>query len=188
MREQAGGRLWRVDITPQTSPAALLTSSPHPQRVTEQAHVIPPDEPMHVPMNPCQLPGVPSKIPPDEPIHVPTSPRQLPGVPSRNTAIPHNDLGQDEHQAPQPTMQLAPTTRAAATTYYARAYNLPSVPDLIAFLHATAGYPVKQTWVDAIKRGAYNTWPGLTPQLAARYCPMPPETLQGHMAQPHQHI
>ncbi len=69
----------------------------------------------------------------------------------------------------------------------ARAYDLPPVPVLIAFLHATAGYLVKQTWVEAIKRGAYRSWPGLTPQLVARYCPDVDETHLGHMAQPRQH-
>jgi hypothetical protein len=70
---------------------------------------------------------------------------------------------------------------------HARAYDLPSVPALIAFLHATAGYPVKQTWIEAIKRGAYHSWPGLTVQLATRYCPDADETHLGHMAQPRQH-
>ena len=73
-------------------------------------------------------------------------------------------------------------------TLAARAYDLPSTPALIAFLHATAGFPVKQTWLAAIKRGAYASWPGLTYTLAARYCPSADETLRGHTAQPRQHI
>ena len=70
----------------------------------------------------------------------------------------------------------------------ARAYDLPSIPHLIAYLHAAAGYPVKSTWLAAIKRGAYASWPGLTPRLVARYCPDAHETYHGHMAQPRQHI
>ena len=62
------------------------------------------------------------------------------------------------------------------------------MPALIAYLHATAGYPVKSTWQAAVKRGAYNSWPGLTSGLVARYCPDAPQTIQGHMAQPRTHI
>jgi hypothetical protein len=40
-------------------------------------------------------------------------------------------------------------------------YNIPSTKESIRYLHATAGFPVKETWVDAIKAGNYTTWPGL---------------------------
>jgi hypothetical protein len=66
--------------------------------------------------------------------------------------------------------------------------DLPNMPALIAYLHAMAGYPVKQTWLDAITRGTYDSWPGLTYKLAARHCPSSDETLFGHMAKPRQHI
>jgi hypothetical protein len=79
-------------------------------------------------------------------------------------------------------------TAITRTTPQARAYDLPSVPALIAYLHAAAGYPVKSTWHAAVKRGAFTSWPGLTCGLVARYCPDAPATIQGHMAQPRQHI
>ena len=80
------------------------------------------------------------------------------------------------------------TTNVGQVTAHARAYDLPNTPALIAYLHATAGYPVKSTWLQAIKRGAYATWPGLTYALAAKYCSDADETIKGHMAQPRQHI
>ena len=89
------------------------------------------------------------------------------------------------------TPQLIPDpnkTATTRTTLQAKAYDLPSVPALIAYLHATAGYPVKSTWQAAVKRGAYDSWPGLTSGLVARYCPDAPQTIQGHMAQPRTHI
>ena len=97
---------------------------------------------------------------------------------------------------PPPTSLPTPSamhTASLATAPYApmraaRAYDLPSTPALVAYLHATAGYPVRQTWLDAIKRGAYATWPGLTYTLAARHCPTADETYKGHMAQPRQHL
>ena len=76
-----------------------------------------------------------------------------------------------------------PTAEAAK-----RAYDLPSTPALIEFLHAAAGYPVKSTWLAAIKAGNYTTWPGLTYELAAKYCPDPDCTHKGHMAQMRQHV
>ena len=88
-------------------------------------------------------------------------------------------------QQPPPTPNSDNTvqTTNAQTTSHAHAYDLPNTPGLIAYLHATAGYPVKSTWLQAIKRGAYKTWPGLTYALADA-----DETIKGHMAQPRQHI
>ena len=101
-------------------------------------------------------------------------------------------LVSDDEPTPelQPTVpQLPPNPQQKHTTmYHAWAYDLPSVPALIAYLHAAAGYPVKTTWLHAIKRGAYNTWPGLTYTAVLRYCPGAGETCLGHMAQPRQHI
>ena len=90
------------------------------------------------------------------------------------------------HHSPPP--RPSPPPSAKRTTAHSRAYDLPSVPALIAYLHATAGFPVKSTWLTAVKRGAYTSWPGLTPGLVARYCPDASETHKGHMAQPRQHI
>ena len=68
------------------------------------------------------------------------------------------------------------------------AYDLPSVEALVRYLHAGAGSPVKDTWLKAIKAGNYATWPGLTLQNATKYCPVPIETLKGHMVQTRQNI
>ena len=99
------------------------------------------------------------------------------------------NIGQAATPQPRPTLcPAAQLVRSITPTLAARAHNLPSTPALIAFLHAMAGYPVKQTWLVAIKRGAYVSWPGLSYTLAARYCPTADETLKGHTAQPRQHI
>ncbi len=42
------------------------------------------------------------------------------------------------------------------------AHDLSSVGALIHYLHAAAGFPVKSTWLAAIKAGNYSSWPGLT--------------------------
>eukprot|EP00804_Cyclotella_cryptica_P029534 CCRYP_011302-RA/>CCRYP_011302-RA protein AED:0.33 eAED:0.33 QI:0/0/0/0.5/0/0/2/0/451 len=97
------------------------------------------------------------------------------------------------HHKKAPANNLSPTHTARPPACprvhtHLRTHNLPTMRALVAFLHATAGYPVKSTWLHAIKRGFYNSWPGLTYTLVAKYCPTADATIQGHMAQPRQHI
>ena len=62
-------------------------------------------------------------------------------------------------------------------------YDLPSIEAIVRYMHATAGFPVKSTWLKAFKNGNYESWPGLTYNNAARYFPHSVETLKGHMLQ-----
>ena len=89
----------------------------------------------------------------------------------------------EEAQAP-PT----PTSASETTLQAYSAYDLPSVEALVRYFHAAAGFPVKSTWLAAIKAGNYATWPGLTYSNAAKYCPKSEETLKGHMAQTRQGV
>ena len=68
------------------------------------------------------------------------------------------------------------------------AYDLPSVKALVLFFHASAGYPVKATWLKAIKTGFYRSWPGLTYSNASKYCPAAVPTTKGHMTQVRQGV
>ena len=61
------------------------------------------------------------------------------------------------------------------------AYDLPSLEALVKYMHAAAGFTVKSTWLRAIKKGNFATWPGLTYSNAAKYCPQSVEALKGHM-------
>ena len=94
--------------------------------------------------------------------------------------------------SPAPPPLVAPLHTLASpvpsSLPHIRAYDLPNTPALVVYLHATAGYPVKSTWLTAIKLGYYSSWPGLTYTLAAKYCPDADETHFGHMAQPRQHV
>ncbi len=56
----------------------------------------------------------------------------------------------------------------------------------MGFYHACADFPVKDTWLKAIKAGNYNSLPGLTYANAARYCPDADKTIKGHLAQQRQ--
>jgi hypothetical protein len=60
-------------------------------------------------------------------------------------------------------------------------YSLPSIQQSIKYLHAAAGFPVKQTWIDAIKYGNFVTWPGLTTTTVRKHFPDLDETQQGLM-------
>jgi hypothetical protein len=41
-------------------------------------------------------------------------------------------------------------------------YNIPSIKEAMRYLHAAADFPVKETWVEAIRAGSFITWLGIT--------------------------
>ena len=60
---------------------------------------------------------------------------------------------------------------------------------LCDYLHRAAGYPVKKTWLQAIKDGFFTTWPGLTYELVAKFLPeYSEETAAGHLHRRRQGI
>jgi hypothetical protein len=67
-------------------------------------------------------------------------------------------------------------------------YNLPSTAQAIKFLHAAAGYPVKETWISAINFGNYVTWLGLTAKAVQRHFPESDEKQKGHMKKQRQNV
>lgn len=85
-----------------------------------------------------------------------------------------------------PPLPVAPTHQRSLP--HVCAYDLPSTPPHVAYLHAMADYPVKTMWLTAIKHGYYRSWPRLAHKIAARYCPGTDETHRGHMAQLQQHV
>ena len=82
-----------------------------------------------------------------------------------------------------PVQNLALAAKAAKIPFDPRSLDLPSIRALVSFYHACLGFPVKQTWLDAIKAGNCETFDGLTYSNAARYCPDANETIMGHLAQ-----
>eukprot|EP00804_Cyclotella_cryptica_P025603 CCRYP_002838-RA/>CCRYP_002838-RA protein AED:0.23 eAED:0.23 QI:0/-1/0/1/-1/1/1/0/716 len=62
-------------------------------------------------------------------------------------------------------------------------YDLLSIEQAIRWMHVKCGYPVKSTWLKAMKAGNFIGWPLLTEKHIAKYFPDTPETQQGHMAQ-----
>jgi hypothetical protein len=68
------------------------------------------------------------------------------------------------------------------------AYDLPSIKQTVRYLHAAAGFPVKDTWIQAIKAGNYNTWPTITPKTVRRHFPESNETQKGYMKKKRQGV
>jgi hypothetical protein len=60
-------------------------------------------------------------------------------------------------------------------------YELRSQEEIIRFYHAAAGYPTKATWIKAVNRGYFASWPGLTAELIRKHFPESEETQKGHM-------
>jgi hypothetical protein len=67
-------------------------------------------------------------------------------------------------------------------------FELPSTRQIILYHHASAGFPIKETFLDAIRAGNYATWPGLTVAVLHKYFPDSDETQKGHMKGQHQGI
>ena len=83
---------------------------------------------------------------------------------------------------------MAMAASTSSTAFDTRSMNLPSIGALVGFYHACLGFPVKQTWLDAIKAGNCNSFDGLTYSNVARYCQDSNETILGHLAQQRQNV
>jgi hypothetical protein len=67
-------------------------------------------------------------------------------------------------------------------------YDLPSTEQAIRWILAVCGYPVKSTWLKAIKAGNFVSWPLLTEQNVSKYYPDTAETQKGHMNQARKNV
>ena len=65
--------------------------------------------------------------------------------------------------------------------YLHNVYELPSVEPTIWYLHDTAGFPTKTSWLKAICKGNYLSWPLINVKNVAKYFPESEETQKGHM-------
>jgi hypothetical protein len=60
-------------------------------------------------------------------------------------------------------------------------YELPSIKPSIQYFHGAAGFPTKPSWLKAICRENYNSWPLINVKNVAKYFPKSEETQKGHM-------
>ena len=67
-------------------------------------------------------------------------------------------------------------------------YELNKKRDIVTYLHKAAFSPVPSTWIEAIDKGFFNTWPGLTAQLVKKHLVKSPATVKGHMRSIRQNL
>jgi hypothetical protein len=67
-------------------------------------------------------------------------------------------------------------------------YNLPLTKQAIKWMHAVYGYPVKSTWLKAIKARKYVGWPMLTECNVQKYYPKMIRTAKGHLNQTRKNV
>ena len=67
-------------------------------------------------------------------------------------------------------------------------YDLPPTEQAIKWMHAVCGYPVKSTWLRAIKAGNYVGWPMLTERNVSKYYLKTNKTVKGHMNQNQKNV
>ena len=60
-------------------------------------------------------------------------------------------------------------------------FDLPNSRQTLQYFHAAAGFPTKETFLEAVRAGNFTTWPGLTTTLIAKHFPDSDETQKGHM-------
>ena len=53
-------------------------------------------------------------------------------------------------------------------------------PDLAMYYHRAAFLPVPTTFISAINKGNFSTWPGLTAELISKHLPKSLATAKGH--------
>ena len=67
-------------------------------------------------------------------------------------------------------------------------YDLPTTKEAIRWMHRVCGYPVKSTWIKAIKSGNFTGWPILNKRNVAKYYPETTETPKGHLNQTRKNV
>ena len=84
-------------------------------------------------------------------------------------------------------LDLNPTTSPPTTDAKADSletiniiFELHSARETFLWYHASAGFPTKATFIDAVRNGNYSTWPKLTVTLINRYFPDSDETTPRH--------
>ena len=73
------------------------------------------------------------------------------------------------------------------TQHHANALFTPKTQQqLVQWLHAAAFSPSPSTFLDAIQRNFFATWPGLTPDIVRHYLTLSDATVKGHLDQQRQ--
>jgi hypothetical protein len=194
-QEQGGPRLWRFPLKankPSLPVMASLENSEEPgPRVSAANFPLPP------PATPIQRPAAP--LPSARPPMVVPSPTPSPHLPVAPPVCHlHPSQGVQATSANREACSvfylygaaqaMAMAAQASSTAFNPRSMVLLSIGALVGFCHACLGFPVKQTWLEAVKAGNCDSFDGLTYSNVSRYCPDANETILGHLAQQCQNV
>jgi hypothetical protein len=67
-------------------------------------------------------------------------------------------------------------------------YDHPSTKQAIKWMHTVRGYPVKSSWLKAIKAENYMGWPMLTEGNVQKYYHKTIQTTRGHLNQSRKNV
>ena len=81
----------------------------------------------------------------------------------------------------KPRDNTGATTNKFSTESINARFDLPSTKQTALWYHAAAGWPEKEMFLNAIHKGNYAMWPGLTVKMMSRHFPESIETKKGHM-------
>ena len=60
-------------------------------------------------------------------------------------------------------------------------YKIPNIESTIRYLYGTVGFPTNSTWLKAICKGNFPTWPLVNVKNVSKFSPESEETQKGHM-------
>jgi hypothetical protein len=96
------------------------------------------------------------------------------GIRDPTTGMWLTDISSEGTVTPVPSQQ--PTHHQANS-----AYEQKTKVKLIEFLHRACFSPPISTWIQAIDKGFFTTWPGLTAEAVRKYLPKSLATAKGHL-------
>jgi hypothetical protein len=193
--EQDGPRLWRFPIKANKPSLPVMASlknneEPGPRVSAANFSLPPPATPIQHPASPLPSPQPPTVVPPPTPSpHPPVVPPVHHLHPSQGVqATSTNEEACSVLYLYGAAQAMAMAARASSTLFDPRSMDLPSIGALVGFYHACLRFPVKQTWLEAVKAGNCDSFDGLTYSNVSQYCPDANKTILGHMAQQRQNV
>jgi hypothetical protein len=96
----------------------------------------------------------------------------------------HNQTVLIGHRDPITKLWTIPVSDQPSIHHVANnVYEQRTQPNLVQYTHAACGYPTTSTWIQAIDKGHFVTWPGLTASLVRKHLPKSIPTSKGHLDQ-----
>ena len=89
---------------------------------------------------------------------------------------------------PSPVMQSSINTTSSTHRANIIIQTDKTKQELAQYLHACSFSPSISTFLSAIRKGHFLSWPGLTPSLITRHLPPSTFTAKGHMNQEQKHL